>query len=602
MAYVINKFDGSPLVVLEDGSLDTSTSIAFVGRNYTGYGEIQNENFLFLLENFANLNAPARPILGQTWYNKTTQALNVYTGNTWVPVSSATLSETAPVGVPGSMWYNTLTDQLFLFYNDNWELIGPEAIADFGLTRFQTTTILDTSDNKRPVIKAIIDDTVIAICSKHSFEINPTDLIINFSNQLNAGITLASGFSLIGNVQGNAASASKLFTANTINGIPFDGSGNIIVKSSTTNLLKKGNYLLGNNFDGSSEITWSVDASTSNSIGKVVARDSSGNFSASIITADLIGNVTGNITAISGTSQFNTVIATEFIGASLSGNAFTATKLRTPREINGVAFDGTTDIIIPVAALNINGNTLAPNVIESSLTSLGLLSLLRVADAGLTIGNNDDVLFNIGPTQQPTIFINSVHGLKVSITDTKQAGATADFEFLPSDTALAAGGLNDPAFVGDENSKCNIGLPNRTFGNVYSDFFVGVATSAQYADLAENYTADQNYEPGTVLEFGGEFEVTIADDATRRVAGIVSTNPAYLMNSQCAGAHVVPLVLQGRAPCKVRGSVRKGDMLISGGEGYARPSANPSIGTIIGKSLEDFTGYEGVIEIAVGRM
>jgi hypothetical protein len=75
MAYIINKFDGSPLLVLEDGTLDTSTSLGLLGRNYVGYGETQNENFLFLLENFANNNPPSIPITGQTWFNKTTTAL-----------------------------------------------------------------------------------------------------------------------------------------------------------------------------------------------------------------------------------------------------------------------------------------------------------------------------------------------------------------------------------------------------------------------------------------------------------------------------------------------------------------------------------------------
>jgi hypothetical protein len=101
---------------------------------------------------------------------------------------------------------------------------------------------------------------------------------------------------------------------------------------------------------------------------------------------------------------------------------------------------------------------------------------------------------------------------------------------------------------------------------VHANFFVGTATAAQYADLAEKYVADQDYEPGTVLEFGGEFEVTLAEDGTNRLAGIVSTDPAYLMNSECSGNYVVAIALQGRAPCKVRGKISKGDMLMSAGE------------------------------------
>jgi hypothetical protein len=132
--------------------------------------------------------------------------------------------------------------------------------------------------------------------------------------------------------------------------------------------------------------------------------------------------------------------------------------------------------------------------------------------------------------------------------------------------------------------------------------FYGVSTQARYADLAENYQADAQYEPGTVLEFGGTNELTVAQDATRKVAGVVSTNPAHLMNGMLVGTNVVPLALQGRTPCKVRGKIAKGDMLISGGGGFARSDHNPQIGTVIGKALEDFDGVEGVIEVVVGRL
>ena len=139
-------------------------------------------------------------------------------------------------------------------------------------------------------------------------------------------------------------------------------------------------------------------------------------------------------------------------------------------------------------------------------------------------------------------------------------------------------------------------------GNVTGNYFIGTATSARYADIAENYTADADYEPGTVLEFGGDTEVTIASDETARVAGIVSTAPAHLMNSMLAGKHVVAVALVGRVPCRVRGVIAKGDMLISAGDGYARAKQNPIMGTVIGKALESSTGNDSIIEVVVGRL
>ena len=144
---------------------------------------------------------------------------------------------------------------------------------------------------------------------------------------------------------------------------------------------------------------------------------------------------------------------------------------------------------------------------------------------------------------------------------------------------------------------------NTTSGSITGNWTLttGSRMQATYADLAEYYEADDIYEPGTVLMFGGEKEVTIADDGTSKVAGVVSTNPAYVMNSTCPGL-LTAIALQGRVPCKVRGKISKGDMLISGGNGFARPNQFPSMGTVIGKALQDFDGYEGVIEVAVGRL
>jgi hypothetical protein len=106
-----------------------------------------------------------------------------------------------------------------------------------------------------------------------------------------------------------------------------------------------------------------------------------------------------------------------------------------------------------------------------------------------------------------------------------------------------------------------------------------------------------------VLDFGGAEEVTLCNtDMSNKLAGVVSTQPAYLMNDAIQGDHTVALALLGRVPCKVRGPIAKGDMLVSAGEGHARAETLPQIGTVIGKALEDFVGDHGVIEVVVGRV
>jgi hypothetical protein len=131
----------------------------------------------------------------------------------------------------------------------------------------------------------------------------------------------------------------------------------------------------------------------------------------------------------------------------------------------------------------------------------------------------------------------------------------------------------------------------------------GSTWEATFADLAEYYQADEEYEPGTVLIFGGEKEVTLSTQAhDTRVAGVVSTNPAYTMNKGIEGT-VACVALQGKVPVRVVGIVRKGDLLVTSNEaGCAQVSSTPGVGTLIGKSLEDkFDQEVSVINAAIGR-
>ena len=144
-----------------------------------------------------------------------------------------------------------------------------------------------------------------------------------------------------------------------------------------------------------------------------------------------------------------------------------------------------------------------------------------------------------------------------------------------------------------------------TTGNVTASHFVGTATQALYADLAEKYVADSQYDPGTVMTIGGSKEVTSSNsymDPT--VAGIVSTNPAFLMNKDLTAENVVDLALTGRVPCKVHGKIQRGDMIVSGNIAGAGTSCTvPNFGTVVGKALESYDSETvGTIEVIVGRL
>lgn len=152
------------------------------------------------------------------------------------------------------------------------------------------------------------------------------------------------------------------------------------------------------------------------------------------------------------------------------------------------------------------------------------------------------------------------------------------------------------------NSNSN-GVGNIGSASIYYNTVFAKATAAQYADLAELYLSDAEYEPGTVVVFGGDQEITLAAlDQDCAVAGVISTEPAYQMNSGLVGKYVAKVALAGRVPCRVKGPVWKGAMMVSAPNGFARAERNPAVGTVVGKALQAFNGESGTIEIVVGRM
>ena len=478
MAYVINKFSGVQLVVLDDGTLDTTTSLGLVGRNYVGYGETQNENFVFLLENFANESPPSRPLVGQIWFNTTNNTAYAYDSTQWNPIGSAASSPTAPPNTnSGALWLKTPINQLYVYTGTEWRFIGPEAVEGFGSTRARAGSLDNTAGDPQPVIFLETNGTVFAICTATAFVINPSNSVTGFSNALQVGINLSATAKINGSITGNSATADQLSTARLINGVPFNAASNITVTANTTNLLKKGTYIVGADFNGNSETIWSVDATSANAIGKVVARNSEGGFSAGTIAATFIGDLTGNVTTSTGISTFNTVQANQFIGATLSGNAATATRLATARTINGVNFDGSNSITVPASADTLTGNAINNSVTLSGLTQVGTLSSLNVNDSGIFVGSGNQLRLFV---ESSTPTIRSATGR----LNFDMGASGPDVNFVDSATSLSLGGPNAPAIIGDNTT--NLGITGYKFAGVYADNFFGNATTATLATTATN--------------------------------------------------------------------------------------------------------------------
>jgi hypothetical protein len=276
-----------------------------------------------------------------------------------------------------------------------------------------------------------------------------------------------------------------------------------------------------------------------------------------------------------------------------------------------------------------------------SMSAAGTANVAVIAASGLYMTGNvipsANITYDLGTSTQrwkdlwlsnSTIYLGNaqISANATSVTITNPAGGTTVLSGTSGNSALTGavvsatgnitggniltGGLISAAGTitvnsgsaatalinGAGNGVGNIGSSSTYFNTVFAK-----ATSAQYADLAEMYVSDFSYASGTVVVFGGEQEVTLAtitDD--HRVAGVVSTNPSYLMNSIQQGEYVIPVALTGRVPCKVTGTIRKGDLMVTAGNGHAYANNSAQAGTIIGKALENHSGESGVIEVVVG--
>ena len=215
------------------------------------------------------------------------------------------------------------------------------------------------------------------------------------------------------------------------------------------------------------------------------------------------------------------------------------------------------------------------------------------AGAGLTGG---------GTSGTPTLNIGAGTGITVNADDVAVNMGSFDTGDLSEGSNLYyTNGRADARITAYTGAMVNMTGNVTTSANVHASFFVGTATAAKYADLAEKYEADGEYEAGTVLVFGGDKEVTsCTEELDHKVAGVISTDPAYMMNAGSEGQFVA---LTGRVPTKVTGPVAKGDLLVSSSvKGHAKADNNAGPGRILGKAIGEIDSGEGVIEVLVNMM
>ena len=463
MSYTINRYNGTQIAVVADGTIDATIDLKLIGKNYAGYGGVQNENFVYLLENFANTTQPPKPLPGQIWYDSGNSKLKFWDGSKFRTTGGAEIGTTAPTGLTiGDFWYDSTNQQLYAYNGSSFTLIGPQAVAGSATTQMRSVSLTDIAGGTHAVIQAVDNGNVIFIVSSDSdFTLDATINPITGFSIVHQGVTLCYTNN---NSQPGQTTSSHRFYGTATNADRLGGL-------SATNFVQA---------TGSPQFTSQVNFGD-------------------------VGFTVGN--PIARLSVFNQ-------GAS------------TPTISNQV------------------NNTIAFQTTVSSTTKYPL----QLVGADVLPGVNLTSNLGGGGLQWNNVYANYYYG----------TAQQAD--------ALNVGGNYRTAST---SATSNTIASRDSSGNLTATIFSGTASAANYADLAEKYLADSEYEVGTVLMIGGEKEVTACEVGYRAV-GPVSGNPAYMMNSGLDGGTYV--ALKGRVPVKVTGPVNKGQTLVAGTSGTAQAS------------------------------
>jgi hypothetical protein len=218
MSYQLNKTDGTLLTALIDGQIDTeSTNLVLVGRNYSGYGEYFNENFIKLLENFSSTAAPSNPLKGQLWWNSTDQRLQVYDGSIWKSSGGPIVQNTQPQMVAGDLWIDNLNNQVYAFDGTDLMLMGPQYTVTQGKSGFEIGSILDSQSRSRTVANLYVGGTLSAVISSIEFTPQYAQRILGLVTAANPNGIIKVGMNIIDTAnfkfRGTADSANALVTA-----------------------------------------------------------------------------------------------------------------------------------------------------------------------------------------------------------------------------------------------------------------------------------------------------------------------------------------------------------------------------------------------------
>ena len=525
MPYQIDKYNGELLVTIPDGTIDQTTDIKLVGKNYAGYGEIQNENFVFLLQNFAGGNQPPKKLTGQIWFDSISKKLKYWDGGFWKTTGGSEVTSGAtPTGlVQGDFWWNSGAKQLYAYNGPNdFVLIGPQAVAGSGQTNLESIPITDTLGNPHAIVRAVVDGTpIFVISADDEFIVGAIDQskLPGFS-RIRTGITLVNS----GAATGVTSTTTDRFWGTASNSDRLGGNLAIdyVLKSNPTFTSQASFPDAGITIGDNNEILIAVENAPKHEDDSPVVNIRLGTIK-SAVTSTLAFKVT-----------------------SPGGVRYPA------------LLEGYTDPSVLAGAVLPGANN------KYDLGS----STKRWREVRAVTVDADTVKANS--------FIGPISGIASKADKLFYAGSSAVDKYSSATDAWSSGNGNTI-------------VARNASGDFTANVVTATATRARYADLAEKYDADSAYEPGTVVVFAGEKEITVTETfGDHRVAGVVSTNPAYIMNEASDG---IAVALRGKVPVKVIGKVKKGDILVTSNiPGYAAAVSDlrqVSSFSAIAKSLSD---------------
>lgn len=559
MAYKVDKFNGTFLVNVSDGTIDTTTDLRFVGKNYAGYGEIQNENFLHLMENFANTTQPPKAVIGQIWYDSANKKLKFYDGNKFKFANGAESATTAPSGLSvGEFWWDSVNQQLYTWSGTDYILVGPESSPELGASSVVTVQVTDTSNVNHSVVKIISADETIAIVSRDEFTPNSAALLSPAFNVVKKGITLRNTNTL-GVTSDDHVYWGTASNSNRLGGRPASEYLTNPPQPFTGEVsFKDPGFSLGDDNDLRIRVENSDELIVENRLGnditiRITVTETTDERDVAVFNRTGISpGLTATYDLGTSALRWNNVYAITTTGnlvGNVTGNTVGEHKGTVRANDDTVMINGASKQIGFVGA-NIVG-TLTGSCTGSSLTSTSALTLQNFEPS---IGFLLDPETSTPLPDQRSVPLRSPDG---DITARRLIGIANQ-----ADQLLVGATYRSSALTATGNTIA----ARDNNGDIFARLFQGTATSAQYADLAEKYLADQEYEPGTVVVVGGEAEVT-ASSWGQRALGVVSTKPAYMMNSELEGGTYI--ALKGRVPVKVVGSVKKGDRLVATENGCA---------------------------------